>query len=105
MPAESARNTPNRAAGMDIPDAHCHLGDLDDPAPAIAEAADAGVGPILGVSMSPRDARALITRRDASAGRVLAGAGIHPSRVPQLDDAALRAEIEQIEALAPECDF
>jgi TatD DNase family protein len=105
MPEESARNTPNRAAGADIPDAHCHLADLDDPAGAVAEAAEAGVGPILGVSMSPRDTRALIALRDASRGRVLAGAGIHPSRVPQLDDARLSREIEETESLAAACDF
>jgi len=105
MSAESARNTPNLAAGADIPDAHCHLADLDDPGAAVAEAADAGVGPILGVSMSPRDTLVLLALRDATQGRVLAGAGIHPSRVPQLEDAALASEIEEIESLAPACDF
>jgi len=89
----------------DIPDAHCHLVDLDDPDACLAEAAQAGVGPIAAVSMSPAETAKVLALRDTADGRVLAGAGIHPSRVPRLDDAALAEEIEQVESLAKECDF
>jgi TatD DNase family protein len=92
-------------SAYDIPDAHCHLADLDDPGAALDEAARAGVGPILAVSMSPADARAVLALRDAAPGRVLAGAGIHPSRVPRLDAASLDEEFETIAALAARCDF
>ncbi len=105
MAAPGAVKRGVKGAVGDIPDAHCHLADLDDPDAAIAEAARAGVGPIAAVAMSPADARAVLALRDAAGGRVLAGAGIHPSRVPQLDDISLDSEIERIESLAKVCDF
>jgi len=105
VPHDGPRNSPDGAPGACIPDAHCHLADLPDPAASAAEAAEAGVGPIAAVSMGPGDTRALLALRQAAQGRVLVGAGIHPSRVPELDDVALEAEIAAIEALAPECDF
>ncbi len=89
-----------------VPDAHCHLADLDSPPDALAEAIAAGVGPVLAVSMGSGDARRVIAIRDAApAGSVLAGVGIHPSRVPALDDQALEAECAAVEALAPRADF
>jgi TatD DNase family protein len=105
VPPDGRCNSPDDAASGDIPDAHCHLADVPDPALDIADAARAGVGPIAAVSMGAADLKAVLNLRQAAEGRVLAGAGIHPSRVPRLDDAALRIEIEQVESLAPSCDF
>jgi len=104
LPDDWAGSDRDRHVG-DIPDAHCHLVDLDDPDACLAEAAQAGVGPIAAVSMSPAETAKVLALRDTADGRVLAGAGIHPSRVPRLDDASLAGEIEQVESLAKECDF
>jgi len=89
-----------------IPDVHCHLGDLEDPHGALAGARRSGVGPVLAVSMGCEGASVALRLRDASRpGEVLAGAGIHPSRVPELDDEALRDECSRLESLAARADF
>jgi len=88
-----------------IPDAHCHLADLPDPGASIDAAWKAGVGPILGVAMAPADAEVVMRMRDLHPGGVLAGVGLHPSRVPGLTDAQIDAEIGILEGRAADADF
>jgi hypothetical protein len=51
-----------------IPDAHCHLDQLADADRAVDEAAAAGVGPILAVSMDADAAERILDLRDAPPG-------------------------------------
>jgi TatD DNase family protein len=88
-----------------VPDAHCHLAALPDAEAAVLEAIAAGVTPILAVAMEPAEFAAGFALRSRFPGHVLAGVGIHPSRVPMLDDAALAAELAEVEGAAAEADF
>ena len=76
-----------------VADAHCHLADLDDPDAAVAEAAAAGVSPILAVAMSPADGGRVLELKRRHSGVVLAGAGLHPSRVPAISDEEASVEL------------
>lgn len=88
-----------------IPDAHCHLDQLADPEGAVHEAAAAGVGPILAVSMDAASAEAIVRLRDRLRGLVLAGLGLHPSRVVEVAPAEQERELRRLEAMLPEADF
>jgi len=88
-----------------IPDAHCHLAMLPDPESAIEEAIAAGVGPILAVAMTPAEFAPGLALRLRFPGQVLAGVGIHPSRIPALDEAVLADELAAVERTAAEADF
>jgi len=88
-----------------IADAHCHLADLTDPGGAVADAAAAGVAPILAVSMGPDDGAAVLELACRHPGRVLAGIGLHPSRVPGLDDPGVERELEIVARRLPRAAF
>lgn len=88
-----------------IHDAHCHLADLEAPDEAVAKARACGVTPILAVSMNAVDAEGVLALRDRHPGVVLAGVGLHPSRVPALGGQALERELSRLERLAPRADF
>ena len=88
-----------------IPDAHCHLDQVDDPGRAVEEAAAAGVGPILAVSMDAGSAEIVLRMRQRYPGQVLAGIGLHPSRVPELTSEQMEHELRRLEALLPGADF
>jgi len=93
-------------AGPLVADAHCHLADLPDPDAAIAEARDAGTGPILAVSMAPGDGARVMELMRAHPDMVVAGAGLHPSRVPELTDDEAAAELRSVaERAAAGADF
>jgi TatD DNase family protein len=87
-----------------VADAHCHLADLDDPDAAVAEAAAAGVGAILAVSMAPEDAARILDLKRRHPGAVLAGVGLHPSRVPGIGDEEAAAELALVAERAPLAD-
>ena len=82
-----------------IPDAHCHLDQLADPERAAHEAAEAGVHPILAVSMDSVSAEAVLRLRDRLRGLVLAGVGLHPSRIPEIAADEQERELRRLEAL------
>ena len=88
-----------------IPDAHCHLDQLDDADGAVAEAEAAGTGPILAVSMDSISAERILILRQRHPGLVLAGIGLHPSRVPEILPDEMRHEMRRLEALLPSADF
>jgi TatD DNase family protein len=90
---------------LPVPDAHCHLATLPEAEAAVAEAIAAGVTPILAVAMEPAEFAAGFALRRQFPGHVLAGVGIHPSRVPGLDDAELAVELAALEGAAAEADF
>lgn len=76
-----------------VADAHCHLADLPDPDAAVAEARAAGVGPILAVSMGPDDGARVLDLKLRHPGTIVAGVGLHPSRVPEITDDEAAAEL------------
>jgi len=88
-----------------VPDAHCHLADLPDPGAAVAHAAAHGVGPILAVSMGPDDGSAVLDLARRHAGSVIAGVGLHPSRIPGLTDHAVEEEIAMLGERLPGAAF
>lgn len=88
-----------------IPDAHCHIDQLADPSRAIAEATEAGVGPILGVAMDAASAGAILELRERHPGSLVAGIGLHPSRIPELSPDRQDEELRLLEALVPDADF
>lgn len=89
-----------------IPDAHCHLDQIPGPAECLAEADEAGVGPILAVSMDASSAESILGLRERHrTNHVLAGIGLHPSRVPDMDPAQQERELRRLEALLPHADF
>ncbi len=90
---------------VSIADAHCHLADLPDPARAIEEAAAAGAGPILAVAMGPEDGARVLDLKARHPGQVLAGVGLHPSRVPEITDEEAAAELKLLAERAPGADF
>ncbi len=90
---------------VNIADAHCHLADLPDLDRAIEDAAAAGAGPILAVAMSPSDGARVLESKARHPGRVLAGVGLHPSRVPEITDEEAAAELKLVAERAPAADF
>jgi TatD DNase family protein len=88
-----------------IPDAHCHLDQVPDPDSAIDEAAEAGVGPILAVSMDAASAERILELRERHTGRVLAGVGLHPSRVAEMSADDQEREMRVLESLVAHADF
>jgi TatD DNase family protein len=88
-----------------IPDAHCHLDQLEDPRRAVEEATAAGVGPILAVSMDAASAERTLELRERHRGAVLAGIGLHPGRIPALTPEGQRDELRRLEGLLSEADF
>ena len=90
---------------VSIGDAHCHLADLTDPDASVAEAVAAGVAPILAVAMGPEDGARVLDLKRKHPGLVLAGLGLHPSRVPGLLDAQVDAELALIAERISQADF
>jgi TatD DNase family protein len=88
-----------------VADTHCHLADLDDPGAAVAEAATAGVAPILAVAMGPDDGERVLELKRGHPGVVLAGAGLHPSRVPEITDEEAASELALLARRAASADF
>ena len=88
-----------------VGDAHCHLADLPDPDAAVAGAADAGVARILAVAMGPGDGARVLELKRRHPGSVLAGAGLHPSRVPRISDAEASTELALVAERAGQADF
>lgn len=78
---------------------------MEDPEKDLRDAEAAGVGPVLAVAMGTQDGERGLALQRRFPGAVLAGAGLHPSRVPELDDAALAVEIAGVERQAPEAAF
>ena len=101
----SGGSAPLRFSSSCVPDAHCHLATLPDPEAAIEEAISAGVTPILAVTMGPSEFADGLALRRRFPKEVRAGIGIHPSRVPTLDPAALAAELDAVERAAADADF
>lgn len=92
-----------------IPDAHCHIDEIDDPLGAIRDARVAGVGPLLTVGMDETSSRRTLQLaaecREAGFGdMIVTGVGIHPSHVPEWDDARLEAEFRFVYTQLPEAD-
>ncbi len=77
-----------------IPDAHCHLDALADPAQALDEALAAGVGPVLAVGMCAASSRRALALRALHPHQVRAAVGLHPSEIPRLDAGALQRELD-----------
>ena len=88
----------------EVPDVHCHLDALPDPAAAVAEAVAAGVGPILAVGTRRASSERALELRARFPGRVLAAVGLHPSEIPALDAATLERELEFVRATLPLAD-
>ena len=88
-----------------IPDAHCHLDQIPDPDRAAEEAAEAGVAPILAVSMDAPAAEAILGLRERHPRLVLAGIGLHPSRVAEVSPAEQERQLRGLEGLLPQADF
>lgn len=88
-----------------IPDAHCHLDQLADPDAAVAEAWEAGVGPIVAVSIDRRSAESCLALRDRHRGAVLAAVGLHPSRLLELSAVEQEAELRGLETLLGDADL
>jgi TatD DNase family protein len=87
-----------------VPDVHCHLDALPDPAGAVEEAAAAGVGPILAVGMRQASSERALLLRARFPGRVLAAVGLHPSEIPALDAATLELELAFVRQALPRAD-
>lgn len=92
-----------------LPDAHCHLDEIDDPLGAIRAARDAGVGPLLVIGMDiPSSRRTLAVVEQARAaglgGMLVTGVGIHPSYVPEWDDDRLEREFRFVYDHLPQVD-
>ncbi|MBI3450351.1 MAG: TatD family hydrolase [Acidobacteria bacterium] len=90
---------------MTVGDAHCHLADLPEPDEAVAEARAAGVSVLLAVSMTPDDALLTLDLKRRHPGVVLAGVGLHPSRVPGLTDEQAAAELGLVAERVKAADF
>jgi TatD DNase family protein len=88
-----------------IPDAHCHLDQVPDPGRAIDEAAAAGVRPILAVSMDAAAAERILELRERHPGSVLAGVGLHPSRIAEIPADEQERELRRLESLVAGADF
>lgn len=88
-----------------VPDAHCHLADLPDPDAAVATARKAGAGPVLAVAMGPEDGARVLELKARHPGMVLAGVGLHPSRVPEISDEEAAQELRLLAERAPQADF
>jgi TatD DNase family protein len=80
-----------------VPDAHCHLDELDDPVRVVREAREAGVGPLLLIGMDEASSRrTLDIARSLEPGQVCTAVGIHPSYVPEWDDERLEREFAYV---------
>lgn len=88
-----------------IVDAHCHLADLPDPDRAIHDATAAGSGPILAVSMGPGDGARVLELKRRHPGIVLAGLGLHPSRISGISDEEAAEELRLVAERAADADF
>ena len=91
-----------------IPDAHCHLDEIEDPIGAVRAARDAGVAPHLAMGMDETSSRrsleiAAEIRKDGTL-QVLTGVGIHPSYVPEWDDVRLEREFAFVREMLPSVD-
>lgn len=88
-----------------IPDAHCHLDQIVDADRAVDEAEESGVGPILAVAMDADAAERILALRARHPGQVLAGVGLHPSRIPEIAAEAQERELRRLESLVAEADL
>src|SRR5262245_2358358 len=87
-----------------VPDAHCHLSRLLDPERAVEEAVASGVSPVLAVSMDATEAEAVLALRERLRPHVLAGVGLHPSRLVELSADEQEGHLRRLEVLAAEAD-
>lgn len=92
-----------------VPDAHCHIDEIDDPLGAIRAAGQAGVGPLLVIGMDIASSRRTLdivaqARQAGLGGQLVTGVGIHPSLVPEWDDARLEAEFQFVYEWLPVVD-
>ena len=88
-----------------IPDAHCHLDQIPDVERALEEALGAGVGPIVAVAMDADSAEATLRLRDRYREHLLAGVGLHPSRVVELSEDETVGHLDRLEQLVPQADL
>lgn len=79
-----------------IPDAHCHLDEIEDPCSVVRDARDAGVGPLLIIGMDEVSSRRTLDIARELEGFVHTGVGIHPSYVPEWDDERLEREFAYV---------
>jgi TatD DNase family protein len=87
-----------------IPDAHCHLDELDDPEGVVRAAREAGVGPLLVVGMDRVSSEKTLAMRAELGDAIRTGVGIHPSYVPEWDDARVEAELRYVAETLPTVD-
>lgn len=84
---------------LGLPDTHCHLAHIDRPAEEVlAEAAEAGVGPVIDVGMGLEEARAS-ARRAGATDHLFATVGIHPNDLRDFIDRP-GPTMSELEALA-----
>jgi TatD DNase family protein len=79
-----------------VPDAHCHLDEIEDPAGAVHAAREAGVGPILALGMDRSSSEKTLILKGQLGDLLRVGIGIHPSLVPEWDDARLEIEFQYV---------
>jgi TatD DNase family protein len=79
-------------------DAHCHLDELPDPEAALSRAREAGVTTVVAVGMDLATCEEVLRLRRAHPSVVVGGLGVHPSQVPEMDDAALETALRFVEA-------
>lgn len=87
-----------------IPDAHCHLDEIDDPAGAVRAALEAGVSPLLAMGMDRVSSERTRELKRELGPLILTGIGIHPSYVPEWDDVRLEAEFAYVKEHLAEVD-
>ncbi|MBI1852341.1 MAG: TatD family hydrolase [Planctomycetes bacterium] len=85
-------------AALNLVDAHCHLDELPDPRAAIARAREAGLATIVAVGMDLPTCEAVLQLRREHPDMIVGGLGVHPSEVPQMDDATLELALRFVEA-------
>ena len=79
-----------------LTDTHCHLEMIADPADAVREAADAGVGTVITIGIDLETTRKAVALAGSLDG-VWATVGLHPHDATRLDDALL-AGLEELAA-------
>lgn len=87
-----------------VPDVHCHLDEIDDPVGAVHAAREAGVGPILAMGMDRLSSERTLALKAELGDLILTGVGIHPSYVPEWDDARVEAEFAFVREHLPGVD-
>ena len=89
---------------LTFPDVHCHLDQVEEPERAVESALEAGVRPILAVGMDQVSSERVLELRAKYPGLVLAAVGVHPSEIPGLTEAELKAELDFVEKTLASAD-